>query len=181
MHISDPTINVYWTAQGVHLYIHAYVHIDSLPRPTRIYLNISGAGLNTGVASGTHVPEHVPELVEALDNWVRELNPLSMWEREEDIYKRSVGVIELPGIESEDRVKRLWYNVYLNTPDGAGPLLFGVEVTENGAMGYLYPLNEDSEYSKECCLSQYELQYPITMDSIRDKVRGTLQAYMDYL
>ena len=176
-HISDPVINVYWTAEGVHLYIHAHVYTDTLTRPTRIYLNINRAGLNTGVASYTHEPT----LMEALDNWVRGLNPLSMWEREEALYKQSVGAIELPGIEAGDCIRRLWYNVYLNTPDRAGRLLVGVEITETGAKGYLYPLNDDGEYSEECCLSEYELQYPITMDSIKAKVRGTLQQYMDYL
>lgn len=177
MHVSDPVIKVYWTAEGVHLYIHAYLYMDTSTKATRIYLNINRAGLNTGVASHTHEPA----LIEVLDNWVRDLNPLSIWQREEALYKQSVGVIELPGIEAEYDIRSLWYNVYLNTPDGAGRLLVGVEITEQGARGHLYPLNEDGEYSEECCLYSYDLQYPITMDSIRDKVRGTLQAYMDVL
>lgn len=177
MRISDPVINVYWTPDGVHLYIHAYIYMDTSVKPTRIYLDINRTRLNKGVASGTHEPA----LVAILDNWVREIDPLPIWEREETIYKQSVGVIELPGVEAGDDIKRLCYNVYLNTPEGAGPLLFVVKITESGARGYLYPLNDDGEYSEECCLSGCELEYPITMYSIKDKVRGTLQGYLDCL
>lgn len=188
----DPNIKPCWTAHGVRLVVHTYLYMTATtaPRergkpvkgdkPISIYVTITRGGIEMGSTANPTLPL-LPAVMEGIDSWIQAHNLMAVWEREEATYKAVVGTIELPGVRVNEGVRGMSYDVPISTPPSAGPLLVKVEVTEHGAKGYLYGLDAVGEYSEPYCLSEYDLDYPITMDGIKDKVHSTFQAYIDHL
>lgn len=118
----------------------------------------------------------IPDSMGQVHTWIDEVDLLGLWKEEVTIYKEVMSQVDMGNLTSYAGERSLNWTLTLTVP-GAAPLELDVTVAASWARAVLQ-FNDG-----ECChdLSAYDLDYPITMDRIRDKVRGTLQAYMDAL
>lgn len=203
MLILEPDISIRWD-KGPILHAHSFLYVNTSLLPTDInILRFRGTTIHgdkpislrvliygvDNVVVNDDVLKHIPGAMDAINNWVYEHHLVDQWREQAATYKQVVELVDLPGLVP---IERGGYNgslEYTVVIDGQGeldipPLEVLVIVNKAGATAQLQLFTDHyDEYEGKvtCIVCKYTLPLPVTMDGIRDKVRGTLQQYLSYL
>lgn len=155
-------------------------------KPLTVQIVIHGMTTPTVEIHNDALP-HIPGAMEAINEWVARHNFMGAWSEEVTKYREVMDSVDLPTMHLVEGRDYADFTTTIYPEDWCGhtptlELIVRVCKTYTPWVRWELPTGEYCDGVQLMCqLCDYHLDYPITIDKVKDSLRPVLQGYLDAL